>query len=276
MLYKTIINNSLIFIFLLLVSCNSSKKEELEANEQIKIIENLIEKNALNDAKIKIDSFHILFRKLVDKRRIASALEDTIIRRECARNLLYCDSIYPLKKQEFDSIAQYFRFEKDTVYQKYGNYVNKNQITEQNSNRNYLKCIIDENAGLQLISNYTGTKIAHNWIEVKSGEIYAAPDSTNKSGISEHYYNDGSYYFERVTFENKAALNIVKFIYNNKLSGITVTLKGKKNYSYKLNSNDAKAIADAYHLWILKTDLIKLEKEILKSKTKIQKINLRK
>ena len=266
---------TLLMFFFLLVGCNSQKKEVLKADNQLLIIENLIEINALNAAKLKIDSFHTNFRNLVDKRKIASALEDTITRRECRRTLVYCDSIYPIKKHEFDSITQYFRFEKDTVYEQFGNYTHKSQLTEQNSNRNYLKCIVDENARLKLISNYTGTKIAHIGIEVRSGDFFAESDTTNKMNYSEHYYNNGGYYFERVTIENQAAEDIVNFIFNNNSSVIQVTLKGKSNYKYRLTNVDIKAISASYHLWIVKKDVIKLEKEIQKSNIKIQKINFR-
>ncbi len=266
---------TLIMFFFLMVGCNSRKKEVLKADNQLLIIENLIEMNSLNLAKLKIDSFHINFRNLVDKRKIASALEDTITRRECLRTLLYCDSIYPILKHEFDSLIKFFRFEKDTVYQQNGNYIHKSQSTEKNLNRNYLKCLVDENGRLQLISNYTGTKIEHKWIEVRSGDFFAETDTTVNNNYSEHYYNNGGYYFERVTYENQAAEDIVKFIYNNNLSVIYVTLKGKTNFKYKLNNIDIKVIIESYHLWIVKKDIIKLEKEIQKSNIKINKINFR-
>ncbi len=276
-MFKSVLKRfTLIMMVFLIASCNSSKKEELKAENQLRIIENLLEKNELNSAKIKIDSFHINFRKLVNKRRIAAAFEDTISRRESHRTLMYCDSLYPIKKKEFDSIAKNFRFEKDTVYQQYGNYIHKTQLTEQNSERNYLKCIVDENAGLNLISNYSGTKIVHKSIEVRSGDFFAVPDTTNNSNILEHYYKNESYYFERVTFKDEAAENVVKFINNNIYTGITVKLKGKTNYQYKLSNTDTKAITDSYHLWIVKKDILRLEQEKQKSKIKINKINARK
>ncbi|MDO9152148.1 MAG: hypothetical protein Q7U47_00280 [Paludibacter sp.] len=266
----------LITLTIFIAGCNSKKKEELRAQNKLLVIANLIDKNALNDAKIKIDSFHLNFPKLVEKRRIAAALEDTINRRECSRTILYCDSLHPIKKHEFDSIVKNFRFEKDSAYQQYGNYVHKFQITEQNSKRNYLKCIVNENAGLQLISNYSGTKIGHKWIEVRNGDVYATTDTTNNSKSHEHYYNIGVDNFERVIFENESAVAVVEFIYNNRTSRIKVMLGGKKSLVYFLESIDAKSIADSYHLWIVKKDILQLEKEIQKATHKIQKINFRK
>src|SRR5665647_232026 len=103
---KNIFRISIICISItLFISCNSHEKQEKQAAERIKHVEQLISKNAYNAAKIEIDSIHFLFPRLVDKRRIASALEDTIVRLESARTLAYCDSILPTKQHEADSIC---------------------------------------------------------------------------------------------------------------------------------------------------------------------------
>ena len=78
-----------ILIFTLFISCNSRQKQEKQADIRLKQIEQLIKKELFNTAKIEIDSFHLLFPRLVNKRRIAAALEDTINRRESSRTLAY-------------------------------------------------------------------------------------------------------------------------------------------------------------------------------------------
>lgn len=269
-------NIILISIFIIFVSCNPRKAQEKQADERLKQIEQLINENALNSAKIQIDSIHLLFPKLVEKRRIAAALEDTIVRRESARNLVYCDSILPFKQHEADSIQKNFRLEKDTVYQQFGNFVYKTQRTESNANRTYLKSYVDENADFYLISNYTGGKIEHISVRVSINDLFAQTDSIETSNSNYHSFDDGGTHWETITFKNEADKGVASFISQYATERIKITLYGKKTYTYYLSDADKKAISETYNLWVVKKDVIKLLKEIKKSKIKIERINQRK
>lgn len=256
-------------------ACNSHKTEEKQADQRLNHIEQLIAENSLNAAKIEIDSIHMLFPRLVDKRKIAAALEDTIVRRESARTLAYCDSILPLKQKEADSIQRNFRFEKDTVYQEVGNYIYKTQRTENNANRNYLKTYVDENADLYLVSNYSGGKIEHSSVEVSVNELFAHTDTIEISNASNHSFTDGGTRWEAVTFKNNADKGVTAFISQYSSMRIKVTLLGKKSYVYYLADADKKAIAETYNLWVVKKDVAKLQKEIKKATLKIDRIKNR-
>jgi hypothetical protein len=54
-----------------------------------------------------------------------------------------------------------------------------------------------------------------------------------------------------------------------------VTLLGSKKIEYQLPESDKKAIEASYHLWIVKKDIMRLEREILKAQVIIGNINLR-
>ena len=260
-------------ISILIISCNPRKAQEKQADVRLKKIEQLINENSLNAAKIQIDSIHLLFPKLVEKRKIAAALNDTIVRRESARNLAYCDSILPFKQHEADSIQKNFRFEKDTVYQQFGNFVYKNQRTESNSNRTYLKTYVDENADFYLISNYTGGKIEHISVRVSMNDMFAQTDSIETTNANYHSFDDSGTHWETVTFKNEADKGVTSFISQYSKERIKVTLQGKKTYVYYLSEGDKTAISETYNLWIVKKDVIKLLKEIKKSTIKIERIN---
>jgi len=261
-----------ILIFTFLISCNSRQKLEKQADIRLKQIEQLIRKNSLNAAKIQIDSFHLLFPRLVNKRRIAAAFEDTIVRRESSRTLAYCDSILPFKLHEADSIQKNFRFEKDKIYQEVGNYIYKTQNTEANSNRIYLKAYVDENAEFFLISNYCGAKIEHTTIEVTSNDLFAHSDTVVTSDPNYHSFTDGGQRWEVVTFKNEAGKAVASFIAQYTSLPVKVILHGKKNYVYYLENSDKKAITESYHLWIVKKDVVKLQNEIKKATAKIERI----
>ena len=179
-----------IVIICILLSCNSRKSQEENADKRLKHIQELIDQNSFNVAKNEIDSIHVLFPMLVDKRRIAAALNDTVIRRESSRSLVFCDSILPGKIREMGSIQKNFRFEKDKKYQEIGNYVYKTEQTESNASRTYLKTYVDENADLYLVSNYCGGKIDQQSVEVSANELFAHTDTISLSNPNNHRFDD--------------------------------------------------------------------------------------
>lgn len=264
-----------IVVLIFFASCNSREKLEKQADVRLEHIKLLINENSLNAAQIEIDSIHSLYPRLVDKRRIAAALEDTIVRRESARSLAYCDSILPIKQHEADSIQKNFRFEKNEKYQEVGHFVYKTERTENNASRTYLKTYVDENADFYLLSNYCGSKIEHSSVEVSVDDLFAHTDTIDTSSAANHSFTDGGTRWEIVTFKNEADNGVAAFITQYVTKRIKVTLHGKRSYIYYLADSDKKAIFETYHLWVVKKDVARLLKEIKKATNKIEIINTR-
>lgn len=262
----------LIIIFVFFASCDSRQKLEKQADIRLKHVEELIEINSYNAAKIEIDSIHSLFPRLINKRRIAAAFEDTIARRESTRNLAYCDSILPFKQHETDSIQKNFRFEKDNKYQDFGNFVFKTQQTESNASRTYIKTYVDENADFYLISNYCGGNIQHTSVEVAANDLFAHTDTLKTSNPAFHSFDDGGAHWETLTFKNEAEKGVAAFIAQNSSMKIKVVLHAKKSYVYYLSDADKKAIKETYNLWIVKKDVAQLQKEIRKAHLILERI----
>ena len=267
---------SIIILFVLLFSaCNSKAREQKKADEELQKIENLIELNDFPAAKLLIDSIHIRFPRLVDKRRMAVALKDTMIRRESTRFLNFADSILPSKIQLLDSIQKNFRFEKDNEYQEFGNYVYKTQVTEQNTYRNYLKCYVDENADLYLVSNVCGSKIEHHGIRIDMDDMHVQTDSTRKDEGSFHQFTNDGTYWESLTFKNEGANGISSFIADNVKARLKVTLIGKQKIVYFIPELDKKAIAESCNLWIILKEVKHLEQEKENAQIRIGRIGLK-
>ena len=262
-----------LLIISILLSCNSQEFKKKEADNRLKNIEMLIKNNAFNEAKIQIDSIHLLYPMLVEKRRIAAALSDTILRRESSRSLEYCDSILPIKIHEMDSIQKNFRFEKNPKYQDIGNFVYKTELTESNVNRTYLKTYVDENADFYLISNYCGSKIEQQSIEVSAGDLFAHTDTISLTDPTNHRFDDGGSHFESINFKNESGRSVFEFISQNNSKALKVTLQGTNKYVYFLSNVDRKAISETYHLWKVKRDVVQLKKEIKKATQRIARIN---
>ncbi|HOL00999.1 MAG TPA: hypothetical protein PK860_05595, partial [Paludibacteraceae bacterium] len=245
MTYKKVsLNLIIVSIIFFFISCNSRSKQEKEADQHLQEIEQLIQQNELNAAKITIDSFHAKYPRLVAKRRIAEAYKDTITRRECRKTIAYCDSLLPIKEREADSLLQYFRLEKNPKYQEIGNYVYKTQSTEANANRTYLKAYVDENADYYLISQYVGPKIEHNSVEISNGEVFAHTDTIDISSPFYLSFSDETGRWEIVTFKNEAENGVSAFVSQYINEPLKVTLHGRKNYSYFLQNADKKAIME--------------------------------
>ena len=262
-----------VLILALLFSCDSRKAQEEKADNRLKHIQELIEQKSYNAAKNEIDSIHLLFPMLVDKRRIAAALSDTVIRRESSRSLAYCDSILPRKIHELDSIQKNFRVEKDKKYQEIASYIYKTQQTESNAGRIYLKSYLDDNADLYLVSNYCGAKIDQQSVEVSDNELFAHTDTISLSNPNNHRFDDGGSHYESILFKNESGKTVVEFITQSASKALKITLHGKKSYSYYLADADKKAIAETYRFWKVKKDVVQLQKEIKKANLRIMRIN---
>lgn len=262
----------LIIFSFIFVSCNSREQEEKEADKRLTSIKELIQSNKLNEAKMEIDSIHTLFPRLVNKRKIAVALNDTIILRESYRTLKYCSGILPEMKHEFEQLIKDFKLEKNEKYNEVGKYVYKSQLTEQNAGRNYLKYEVLENNEVLLVSEYSGSKINHFAIKAEANGVSAYSD-TLKNGVF-HTFNDGERNYENLTFKNEADSGLTAFLSENKHAAIKITLIGSRKYTYQLSESDKVALNKAFTLSKALKLITKTENDLRIAKQRIGKINL--
>lgn len=266
-----------IFLFLsiiLLSSCSSRKQEEKLADDRLANVRLLINENKLNEAKSEIDSVHLLFPRLVDKRKLAVALKDTIILRESYRTMNYCNKLLPDIKAAYEQLEKKFVFQKNEKYEETGKYIYKTQTGEQNTGRNYLKCEVDENGDFFISSMYSGSKINQYAVKAEAAgmEVITDPDTKNAGVL--HTFNDGERYFEQLTFKNDADGGLTAFINSNKLLAIKVTLIGSKKISYTLAQTDKDAIVATYSFANARKLLRKTENDLRIAQQRIGKINL--
>ncbi len=263
----------LILIFVI-VSCNPRKQEEEQAESRLENIRSLITANKLNEAKSKIDSIHTLYPRLVEKRKQAVALHDTIILRESSKTLNYCTKILAQLKSDYTQLLKNFVLQKNEKYEKIGKYVYKSQVGEQNTGRNYLKYEVDENGDTYLTSMYSGTKLNQFAVKVETAGMTVATDTVAKNSGVFHAFNDGERYYEQLTFKNEADGGIAEFIHTNKNLAIKVKLLGANSLNYTLQQADKVAISETYKFAQARKLLQKTENDLRIAQQRIGKINL--
>ena len=263
-----------LIIILSIVSCNSREKEEKQADIRLENIRSLITASKLNEAKSEIDSIHTLYPRLVNKRKLAVALEDTIILRESYRTVNYCTKILPELKSGYEQLFKNFVLQKNEKYEKIGKYVYKSQVGEQNTGRNYLKYEVDENGDTYLTSMYSGAKLNQFTIQVAAAGMTATTDTVAKNTGVLHAFNDGERYYEQLTFKNEADGGIADFIHTNKGLSLKVSLLGAKNSSYVLQQADKVAISETFKFAQARKLLRKTENDLRIAQQRIGKINL--
>lgn len=257
-----------------LASCNSRQKEEAAAEQQLDKIRDLISQNKLNAAKIEIDSLHTSFPRLVNKRKEAVALKDSIILRESYRTVEHCNKVLPNYLKVVNELEQSFTFIKNEKYEEVGRFAHKTQSSELNTSKNYLAFEVDEDLNTFLTSTHKGTKLNHYAIKAEaSAGLFATTDQASKTGVS-HTYNIDSNPVEQLTFKNEADGGIAKFIHENYNQDIKITLIGIKDFKFTLTKSNKEAISKTYLLANAQKLLRNTEKENRIAQQRIGKIKL--
>jgi hypothetical protein len=259
-------------ILIILGACTKSKEQDIEIDARLNNVSQLIAQNNLEEAKAEIDSIHKHFPRKIDKRRVAAALSDTISLIESRTTLAFAEQTIPQLIARADSLRKNFRYEKEENYQDFGNFVYKTQITEQNITRNYLKCFIDEQSNIFLVSNITGQRLRQAIIKLTIGELFVVADTTNnKKGVF-HSFTDEGQYWETITFKNDAIISLAAFVDKNIKERINVEVIGTKTFKYQLGEGDKKAITETYRLWNTMREIKILEFEVEKANARTLKI----
>ncbi len=176
-----------------------------------------------------------------------------------------------------------FDFEK-SEYDDLGRFVPKGMSTDDNVQRTYIHCAVDEYGQTQLISTYCGSKLEHTQLRITAGD----GTTVTTEAIP---YNDGSNYrytidgtnYESVTYiagrktgsdqvnadtDGGAFSFIADHADDAKLYG--TLLGGKKEVRVSISSKERQGLAACYELGVLLRDKLRLEQENKTAAGKIQ------
>lgn len=260
------IYNIVIVLIVCLSSCAPNHKEQAE--NMLLRASSLYTSDSLNSAKILLDSIHSVFPNQVEVRKAASNLMNQIEYKENTRNLVYFDSILAITKEKFDSVAANFTLG-DTTYSSKRVYIHKKRGKYYYPRTN-LVAEVEENGDINLISVYTGKKLAHDSVKVSFSDLYASTLKVPTSSAYNYSFTDLGVNWEYVTFNQTKQNNVLGFIalYQDKL--LTVSLYGEKNHKYFLEKEDKKILTETVQFANIRKELYTLEKTIKTTKNKIQ------
>lgn len=257
-----------------MIACGPTDTEK--AQSRLDAAKQMAQEGRLNQAKIELDSIHILFAREVAVRRQAVALADSISYVENQRTLAYSDSVLQTLLPQVDPLMKKFSYEKDERYEKDGKYVHRLLRTEQNMNRCYIQAYVSDQRVTTLKSYYFGSK------PLAQTDFVLSADSLQQhySGTSHCFNTDG--YHSIMNFEGEDALAILSFIASYPTSRLKVELSGRQTgdktekYIYYLSDTEKAALIDTYQLGILMRDIRQLEENIRIASAHIEKYEAKK
>lgn len=258
----------MIFAGLFLVGCNQQEKE---AQARLQKAHTLFEQAEFFSAKNEIDSLRILYPKELKVLREALDLMRKIEWKEAERNIAYCDSLLPVRQQEFDELKKGFVFEKDSVYDEIGHYIWKQQTVERNVERCYIRSGVNERGEIYLASVYYGNHaIKHTGIKVSTPDgLFAETASIPYDGGVNYRFENLGFTTEVVTYKGEYGINALKFISDKEKERIKVDYTGGKPFVIYIADGDKKAIAATYNLAVVLSDIEKMKTEKEKAEKKI-------
>lgn len=262
---------SLLYILLMGILLTGCNKQTKLAQERLDKARAMYEKDEFFGAKNEIDSLRLLFPKELKVQKEGLRLMRMVEMKESERNIAFCDSMIPIRQEEFDKLSKDFVFEKDSLYDEVGKYVWKQQTIERNLERCYIRSGLNEKGEVHLASVFYGNApIKHTGIKVSTPDgLFAETASIPYDGGVNYRFENLGFTTEVVTYNDENGIDALKFIADNVDKRLRVDYTGGKPFVIYIADGDKKAIAGTYNLAIVLSDIVRMNKEKEKSLKRI-------
>lgn len=249
-----------------LVSCGPS--DEDRARAKLNQAKSLLAQQDTLGALANLDSIAILYPKAVYSANAAKNMANEVYFSLLQRKEAELDTI----NRKIATLEKSFVKEK-TEFDRYTQYTHKRQTFERAWDRSYIQVHLDERGDLYLSSNYHGK----NWLNHVALRVYDSGDDAITDTIplndpNNHHSDFMEYKWEKVTYRNGAADEVIRFIANNTERRLKAVFLGKEYYYIILEDYDKIAVKEAFALSEAIKKKLKLEAEIqsLQKKVNIQ------
>ena len=224
-------------------------------------------------ARLYLDSLKGTFPKEAAIQKEALQLVRKVDLEEQIRNLNYCDSMLVVCQSKAGSLKKNFIFEKDASYNEVGKYISKQQKIENNTQRSYIRCSVNERGEVYLASVYYGANpINHSQLKVSTPDgKYTETENVPHDGGFNYSFKDLGATTEIVTYIKGKNGGVIRFICNHHNEKLKAEyLGGNKTYSFLIVANDKNAVVEINELATVLGDVDRLKKEIQKAKGRIE------
>ena len=231
------------------------------------------ESRELATAKQYLDSLKATFPKEAAIQREALQLMRKVDLEEQTRNLDYCDSVLIVCQLKADSLKKNFIFEKDANYDEVGKYISKQQKIENNTQKSYIRCGVNERGEMYLASVYYGVNpINHSRLKISTPDgRYTETENIPQDGGLNYSFEDLGATTEIVTYMKGKDGGVIHFICNHHNEKLKAEyLGGRKIYTFQVAANDRNAVAEINELATVLSDIDRLKKEIQKAQGRIE------
>ena len=237
-----------------MVSCGPSESEQAQA--LVARAQQMVDAGQWRQARFVLDSVHSTFPKQVPERRLAKALEDSIVYLEALSNIAYTDTMLPPLFAKADSVMRYFRYEKNEKYEDHGQYIHRLLTTNSNTSRNFLQAYVRDDRKTLVKSYYYGAT------EVNQRAITLSSEGEELHFAGSNHSFEAEGWHEIMSLEDETALQLLNFISAHMQQRIRVSGEGSsptKAWVYYLNDKEKQALSDTYLLGWLMKDIKRLE-----------------
>ena len=269
---KLKLSSAILLFAILITGCGKGKEAQKLLEEATAMYEN----KHFIAAKNMIDSINTTYPSEISIRKEALTLMRLVERGESAQNIVYCDSLMPIRIGELDDLKKGFVFEKDSVYDDIGNYIWNTMTIERNVQRSYIRCGVNEEGEMYIASVYfAGRPIEHTGLRfsTKDGNFAETPAIQYDGGVNYRFKDLGNT-TEVVTYKGEHCKDIANFvaIIEPKVQ-IKAEYTGGRQFSLSLSDNDKKAIKATYELAAVLSEITAMQKEKARSEKKIMLID---
>ena len=239
---------------LVCVACSTEKSRQDQAARQLlERSRQLVDDGQYNAAKISLDSIHDGFPRLVDRRRAAAALMDSIRYLESLQTIAYTDTAIASLEAQLDVLNKDFVYERDDKYQTRGNLFHQRLKPQSGGiTRSFLQPYVGEDMHVYVRSIYRGGKaLHHDAVQLSSANDFARSGAV----FRRHDYDLDDQHYEIVTFRDADADALLRFFATHDGADVSVELTGSDTQSYRLSAADVKALTQCAQLADVVTQL---------------------
>ncbi len=263
----------IVFLFsliLLLTGCGNKNKAAYEELERAK---NLYENSEFASARTILDSLKTQYPDDAKVQRARLDMQKLVESAEISRNMIYIDSLLPIRQAELETILPQFQLEKNAEYEDVGRYIDKAYNPSLERNGQFIKATVNEHGDIALVSVYGGSDIGHTYLKVSdSSGNYTETEVIPRDGGMNYAFKDvmGRSY-ETITFQNGTDNGVLMFIYNYGDGKLTLQrLGGKKTRPVTISNNEKQSIKRMVDLSVMLKEVDGLKKEKQKSEQRIE------